>query len=375
MFKYEEVGIVRRYQTFFVRLDISCVRRRKEFILLVSVLQKTSQKTSNRRRATGLSLPTTAAVPSRMRSHEGADGSSPLGASRTMVNEANDVDDVILPNIADRSGPVTQRDDEESMVSSANIRNMVLWRGNLVPEKEAKALHHIFDMRQDHFGHQKADPRIRCSANLSHPGQDGQLWFGDMEFTYDIDGDLCNLAYIGMDVCIDLAPKLVHKHGQLGLKNYGLSWLYVYLPKSTLDKVNSYVKTGTGWDVSTEGTIYDPNRDLVAIEAKMNHQSGQPQPSFWVAKENDAFGVDMTSSFSRLGSIQEVSSQSDKQHIHRGFGIFSVSIEVEGTPNFKPTPRAGDEANLSFTLVSVRTWGVTDCVAPIVHARPSKWYA
>ena len=135
MFKYEDVGIVSRYQTsrIFVRLDISCVRRRKEFILLVSVLQKTSQKTSNRRRATGLSLPTTAAVPSRMRSHEGADGSSPLGASLTMVNEANDVDDVTLPNIADRSGPVTQRDDEESMVSSANIRNIVLWRGNLVP--------------------------------------------------------------------------------------------------------------------------------------------------------------------------------------------------------------------------------------------------
>eukprot|EP00984_Skeletonema_dohrnii_P027196 scaffold16687_cov102-Skeletonema_dohrnii-CCMP3373.AAC.1 len=47
-------------------------------------------------------------------------------------------------------------------------------------------------------------------------------------------------------------------------------------------------------------------------------------------------------------------------------------MEVEGSPNFEPTPDTGDEANLVFTLVSVRTWGITECVAPIVHA-PNKW--
>jgi hypothetical protein len=253
---------------------------------------------------------------------------------------------------------------------------MMLWRGNLVPEKEAKGLRHVFDELQDHFGHQRPDPRIRCNANLSHPGQDGQMWYGDMEFTYDINGDLCNLAYIGMDVCIDLTPKLIHYYGQPMLKDYGKSWLYVYLPQMTLDKVKSYVKNGTGWDVSDEGTVYDHNRKLVAIEAKMHHQSGQPKPSFWVVKDKDASGGDVTSPFfSRVGSVQEVNAKTNQQRIHRGVGIFSVSIEVEGTPNFEPAPGAGDEANLSFTLVSVRTWGITDCVAPIVHARPSKWYS
>jgi len=202
------------------------------------------------------------------------------------------------------------------------------------------------------------------------------MWYGDMEFTYDINGDLCNLAYIGMDVCIDLTPKLVHYYGQPMLKDYGKSWLYVYLPQMTLDKVKSYVKNGTGWDVSTEGTVYDPNRNLVAIEAKMHNQSGEPKPSFWVSKDKDASGGDVTSPFfSRVGSVQEVNAKTNQQRIHRGVGIFSVSIEVEGTPNFEPAPGAGDEANLCFTLVSVRTWGVTDCVAPIVHARPSKWYS
>jgi len=249
------------------------------------------------------------------------------------------------------------------------------WRGNLVPEKEAKALRHVFDNLQDHFGHQRPDPRVRFNyESLAHPGH-GQKWYGDMDFTYDINRDHCSLKYIGMDVCVDLAPKLVHKHGQPMLKDYGRAWLYVYLPQLTIDKVNSYVKAGTGWDVSDEGCIEDPNRNLVAIEANLNNQSGQPEPSFWVIKDQDASGGRGSISFSRIGSVQEVAAQPHQQRIHRGVGIFSVSMEVEGTPNpnFEPTPGVGNEAKLSFTLVSVRTWGITDCVAPIVYA-PSKWH-
>eukprot|EP00984_Skeletonema_dohrnii_P006444 scaffold2302_cov153-Skeletonema_dohrnii-CCMP3373.AAC.1 len=278
------------------------------------------------------------------------------------------------PNIANHididQAAQAQREDEESAASSTNS-NMVKWRGNEVSKKEAKALRHVFDNLQDHFGHEGPDPRIRFKASLAHTGQ-GQIWNGDLDFTYDINGDQCDLAYVGMDVCVDLTPKLVHKHGQPMLKDYGNSWVYVYLPGLTLDKFNSYVKIGTGWDVSDEKTVYDPNRNLVAIEAKLHHQSGQPKPSFWVVKEKDAsasaYAYGQEISFTRVGSIQDVNAQPHQQHVHRGVGIFSVSIEVEGSPNFKPTPGAGDEAKLTFTLVSVRTWGITDCVAPIVYA-------
>ena len=144
-------------------------------------------------------------------------------------------------------------------------------------------------------------------------------------------------------------------------------------PHSSIDKFKSYVKDGTGWDVSDEGFIDDPNRNLVAIEAKLHHQSGDPEPSFWVVKEKDAYA-----SFTRIGSVQEVFAQSHQQHVHRGVGIFSVSLEVEvdGTPHVRPTPNAADEveAKLSFTLVSARTWGVTDCVAPIVYNPSKKWH-
>mmetsp|Transcript_36914 Transcript_36914/g.75254 ORF Transcript_36914/g.75254 Transcript_36914/m.75254 type:complete len:306 (-) Transcript_36914:111-1028(-) len=276
---------------------------------------------------------------------------------------------VIRNNAADHNDLVASRDDEETVAAAATT--MTQWRGNTVPEKEAKALRHVFDDLQDHFGYQRVDPRVRFNnTNLARLGN-GRTWFSDLDFTYDIKGDQCNLAYIGMDVCVDLAPKLVHKHGQPMLKNYGKSWVYVYLPQLTFDKFKSYVKFGTGWDVSDEGTVFDPNRDTVAIEAKMHHESGQPKPSFWAAKEKEASAGDM--SFSRIGTVQDVSSHSSQQRIHRGVGIFSVSMEIEGTANFKPSPRMGDEANLCFNLVSFRTWGTTDGVAPIVHA-PRKWY-
>eukprot|EP00985_Skeletonema_marinoi_P002252 scaffold913_cov76-Skeletonema_marinoi.AAC.1 len=280
----------------------------------------------------------------------------------------------VVPSVAGHNEQAAQRDnkDEYFVEASSGNPNMVKWRGNLVGEKEAKALRHVFDDLQDQFGHQRPDPRITFNTILAHPGQ-GHVWNGELDFTYDINGDHCNLAYVSMDVCVDLTPKLVHKHGQPMLKDYGNSWVYVYvyLPETTLEKFKSYVKTGTGWDVSDEGTVYDPNRNLVAIEAKMHHESGQPKPSFWVVKDKDASGGDI--SFSRIGSVQEVNAQPHQQCAHRGVGIFSVSMEVEGTPNFKPTPGAWDEAKLTFTLVSVRTWGTTECVAPIVHA-PSKWY-
>jgi len=211
-----------------------------------------------------------------------------------MGSGAND-----MPNIYGQNG---DGDDEGSST------NMVQWRGNLVAEKEAKALKHVFDDLQDHFGHQRPDPNVRFNADLKYPGH-GETWHADVDFTYNIDGDYCNLSYIGMDVCIDLTPKLVVKHGRPMLKDYDNSWVYVYLPELTMDKVTSYVKAGLGWDVSSAGTVYDPNRNVVAIEAKLHHQAGQPKPSFWVVKETEsAEGDEGDVSFSRIGSVQEVNS-------------------------------------------------------------------
>ena len=87
-------------------------------------------------------------------------------------------------------------------------------------------------------------------------------------------------------------------------------------------------------------------------------------------KDKDATGSDI--SFSCLGSLQDTRSDSKHQCIHRGVGIFSVSMAVERTPAFEPVSGGEDEAGLTFTLVNVRNWGEAQSVAPIVYS-PRRW--
>lgn len=255
----------------------------------------------------------------------------------------------VIPNIAaDHQQPQLQqeqrgdedeaeaREREDHGHGSHSSQELVEWRGNFVPKKEAKGLRHVFDELQDHFGHQRPDPNVRFNVSLAHSGND-DTWRGDVDFTYNINGDFCNLSYVGVDVCLDLSPKHMHRHGRPMLQGYGHSWVYAYLPETTMDKIKSYVRIGTGWDVSSEGMVYDPNRNLVAIEAKMNHLNDDPRPSFWVVDHHQSpiittgEGAEDVVPFTRVGSVQDINGDPHQQRVHRGVGIFSVSLEVYGT--------------------------------------------
>ena len=266
----------------------------------------------------------------------------------------------------DEEGVTSDKIAEASSTAAANAATatdgkMVKWRGNIVPEKKAKALKHVFDDLQDHFGHQRPDPFLRFSmASPSLRHDQHEAWYDNLAITYKIGDDACDLDYIGMDVCIDMTPK------RTSFEDYGKSWVYVYVPELTIEKVKAYVKTGTGWDVCDDNFTVDYNRNLIGIEAKM-HQAPQPEPSFWVVTNKDTTSAP-DGQFTRVGSVQKVIEQPSQQHVHRGVGIFTVSLEVPGSPNFKPRAGFGEEATLSFTLISVRTWGVTHYIAPIVYS-------
>ena len=116
---------------------------------------------------------------------------------------------VIQNHVADHSCnddvAAASRDDEETVAVATAANTLAEWRGNKVPEKEAKALRHVFDDLEDHFGYQRVDPRVRFnSPNLARLCNSG-TWFGDLDFTYYVNGEHCNLAYIGIDVCVDLS--------------------------------------------------------------------------------------------------------------------------------------------------------------------------
>ncbi|KAL7499063.1 hypothetical protein ACHAWT_008023 [Skeletonema menzelii] len=270
-----------------------------------------------------------------------------------------------------------RRRDEDVNEHEASKRRMVQWRGNYVSETEAKALRHVFDDMKDHFGHNLPDPDV-CAVlkGLSHLGGGRDtIWEGELDFIYNIGGERCRLAYVGMEICLDLTPKLVqNERGRPMLRDYGKSWVYAYLPEITMLKVKQYIRAGTGWEISEEGIFQDPNCNLVAIEAMMHDGTQQPKPSFSVVEDYDATDFRNSSSFTRIGSVQTVYQDTDQQQIHRGIGFFCLSVEIDGSSSTVRPVRGAkgvdDEATLIFTLISFSTWGITDSIAPIVFNTP-----
>lgn len=251
-----------------------------------------------------------------------------------------------------RAPPAGENEGEEPMVN---------WRGNWVPEREGIALKHVFDEMKDYFGQPETDPKVNFKIpNLRQVNGDPNLWRGEVEFTYQIERNPFTLDYMSIDVCIDLTPKARVSN----MENYCSTWLYAYLPCYTVEKIEEYFEVGTGWRPSGKGTVKDENRDIVHFEAQLNVRP-QPEPSFWVANDEEK------KKFTRIGTIREAADDPANHFIFRCIGIFMVSAEVRGHSGVEPRPGFGNEASLTFTLVSARTLGVVDSVAPIVY-RPRR---
>jgi hypothetical protein len=162
------------------------------------------------------------------------------------------------------------------------------------------------------------------------------------------------------NVYFDLNPKYDGEGKQI--RDYGHSWIYVYVPDDVMIKVKQYFYTGTGWPPSDEGLADDLNAELVSIPAKI-YPAPNPEPSFWERDMEDRANL----SFTRVGSVQSVVKQAEYQKIHRGIGVFAMSADVSGSEDRKPTPEYED-AQLMFTLISARTFGPAEGVAPVVYS-------
>lgn len=161
------------------------------------------------------------------------------------------------------------------------------------------------------------------------------------------------------NVYFDLNPKY-DGEGKL-VRDYGHSWIYVYIPEEIMNTVKQYFHTGTGWTPSDEGLADDINAELVSVPAKI-YPAPNPEPSFWKRDVNDRANL----SFVREGSVQSVAKQAEYQYIHRGIGVFAMSVDVPGSEHQKPTPDYED-AQLMFTLISARTFGPAAAIAPVIY--------
>ena len=247
-------------------------------------------------------------------------------------------------------------------------RKTVNWRGNQVGEKEGIALRNLFDDLQNYFGQPQEDPKVTINIHLDRNSDDeGEIDAkadylsvrkkGKLDFTYKISyknrETSQKLEYMSMDICLDMTPKKKLNFGGHDMKDYCRTWAYASAPRYTIETFLRYFETGTGLNASSKGLILDENRNMVHFEAQLLTRP-HPEPIFWVEDEGKEF--------KRVGTVHEASQDPRYQLIVRCVGIFLVTAAVARN-------RSGgkEEVRLSFTLVSVRTQGFVNNLAPVVY--------
>lgn len=263
--------------------------------------------------------------------------------------------------------------------------NTVEWRGNRVTRKEGIALKHLFDNMQDYFGQPNGEPNVSLSIGRFHPGQevDGETdsrrkdnsavasstmsWKGNLEFMYKVnhrDRDTSlKLQYMAMDICLDLEPKKHLNFGGHDMSEYCRTWMYAYAPRYTVETFLKYFEDGTGFKASGNGLLLDEEQNIVTLDLLIEPQS---EPGFWIADEDD------NKQLKRVGTVHDAYQHPSNQFLFRCIGIFAVTAEVTRSSSRTHDDDASainekEDAQLTFTLMNVRTEGIVNNIAPIVY--------
>jgi len=260
-------------------------------------------------------------------------------------------------------------------------RKTIDWRGNQVTEKEGIALKYLFDDLQNYFGQPHGEPNVIFNIKINspdggggsrHSSADKAVWRRSLEFNYKMNYKnrvtSQMLDYMSMDLCIDLKPKKHLNFGGHDMSEYCRTWVYAYAPRYTIETVLRYFEAGTGIKASSKGLILDEEQNIVHFEAKLLVES-KPEHGFWIPNEEDA-----SKQCTRLGTVHDASQDPAYHYLFRCIGIFGVAVEIAGSGSSSSKPSASasvesdkEAARLIFTLVSVRTEGIVNNIAPVVY--------
>ena len=266
---------------------------------------------------------------------------------------------------------LVEADSEDSLWQDDNRsrRKTVTWEGRQFTEKEGILLKRLFNGLQDYFGQPTCEPKVTCNVQYFFQtvpllSKSGGKWNGELKFMYKMEHNdrevSQQLDYIGIDVCIDLTPKKELMFGGHEMEGYGNTWVYVYAPIDTIEAVISKFEKGTGFKASKSWLVEDENSNMVTFEAKLLTDP-HPECSFWIPKEKDenydCDNQDSGREVTRVGSIQEACQDPLHQVIVKCTGVFTVRAEF----------LEDEDARLTFTLVSTRSQGVVNNLAPVVY--------
>ena len=253
---------------------------------------------------------------------------------------------------------------EISEQSSGSVQ--VEYNGVMVSPAEAKVLNHVVDNLHDHFGQPEArgPPKIRfLKPELTNLGYDekykskndppGDRWYSEIRVMYTNPKIQEKNDIVAMDgVYFDLNPKMT-KDG-VNAKNYGSTWINIYIPDKTITEFLLAFREGTGWSVSNHGFNRDETQAITSISANMSVDE-PPYFNVFHKKLDDKKRV-VAASIKEIDPISVFMKNEKLRAIYKGTAFFSISMNVLTQVGSVVTPVPSDnvKARIKFNLLDTR---------------------
>jgi hypothetical protein len=252
---------------------------------------------------------------------------------------------------------------------------MVEYKGKFMKPECALMMKHVVNKMKDHFG-SETEPRVgffvKELTNLGYDEQyksknnpSGDRWYSEVKMKYTLPSGPHNFDIVAFDnIYFDMIPK-TSKSGMVA-KNYGKTWINVYLPSKTVRAFLKSFKDSTGWGVSSRVSTKDEEQDLVSISANIDEE--EPPRFYYVMQVLDADDKPVGSvQIQDGGSVQAVCQDPDYQTIYRGTGFFNLSMNVITGVNSTtaPEPSVTTSCRLKFNLLNAPVFAAAENVNPV----------
>ncbi len=261
-------------------------------------------------------------------------------------------------------------DNFKKMLTISNDSNnpgQMEYNGVMTDAKDAKALMHIVDDLCDHFGQVKGVPKLKFKEpELVNLGYDerykskndlpGDRWYSEIGVFYTDPKVNTQLDLVAIDnVYFDLNLKMT-KEGT-NAKNYGSTWINIYIPDETMKQFLTAIKEGTKWSVSSHGFNKDEVQHLTSISANMSVDDPPYFNTFH--KQLDENNNIIGASIKEVDPISVVMKNQALRSIYKGTAFFSISMNVltQVGSSATPTPSENVKARIKFNLLDTRILG------------------
>jgi hypothetical protein len=259
-------------------------------------------------------------------------------------------------------------------ISGSDV-GMESYKGKLMKSKEAHMMKHIVDKMKDHFGNNTPPKVSFVLEELSNLGYEeqykskhdapGDRWYSEVKMMYTVSDEQHLFDVVAFDnIYFDLVPK-ISRSGTVS-KNYGETWINVYIPYNTLKTFLAVFKKSTGWGVSASIFVKYDHQSLVSISASISEDE-EPKLYSVIPEVDEHDTPTGRVEILNQGTIQNLCQNPDFQSIYVGTGFFSLSMNVITglSSTIAPAPGPTSACRIKFGLISVRAFGISNNVTPV----------